>query len=95
MSDQINPIYYRDGGVECIDAMPEYFREWLAKRPHFIQSVNLMMLGFCLGNAFKYRWRAGGKKGEPIDRDLTKAEWYEAFALHLVDASKPDPRGAR
>lgn len=34
-------------------------------------------LGFCLGNAFKYIWRAG-KKGdaEKTVEDLKKARWY-------------------
>lgn len=95
MSDAVNPTHYRAGGVECIDAMPAHFREWLAKRPHFIQSVNLMMVGFCLGNAFKYRWRAGEKAGEPSARDLAKAEWYEAFAAHVLDPANPDPRKLR
>lgn len=31
-------------------------------------------LSFCLGNAFKYVWRAG-KKGDPFV-DLDKAAWY-------------------
>lgn len=36
-----------------------------------IESLNL---GFSLGNAMKYIWRAG-KKGDPI-KDLEKAAWY-------------------
>jgi len=31
-------------------------------------------MGFCLGNAVKYIWRAG-RKGDPIE-DLRKAEYY-------------------
>lgn len=31
-------------------------------------------MGFCLGNAVKYLWRAG-LKGDPI-KDLEKAKWY-------------------
>lgn len=31
-------------------------------------------MGFCIGNAIKYLWRAG-RKGEAIE-DLRKAAWY-------------------
>jgi len=32
-------------------------------------------MGFCLGNAVKYIWRAGIKSDDPIT-DLRKAMWY-------------------
>lgn len=32
-------------------------------------------MGFCLGNAVKYIWRAGLKSENPI-QDLEKARWY-------------------
>lgn len=32
-------------------------------------------MGFCLGNAVKYIWRAGLKGGNPVE-DLRKAAWY-------------------
>ena len=32
-------------------------------------------MGFCLGNATKYIWRAGLKTDNPIE-DLKKARWY-------------------
>ena len=32
-------------------------------------------LGFCVGNAIKYLWRAG-LKGESAVQDLKKARWY-------------------
>ena len=32
-------------------------------------------MGFCLGNAVKYIWRAGLKSDDPIT-DLRKAIWY-------------------
>lgn len=31
-------------------------------------------LGYCLGNAFKYAWRAGQK--DNITQDLEKCQWY-------------------
>ena len=33
-------------------------------------------LDFCLGNAWKYLWRAGTKEGVPVEQDLEKALWY-------------------
>lgn len=33
-------------------------------------------MDFNSGNAFKYVWRAGGKNGQPVRRDLGKALWY-------------------
>lgn len=34
------------------------------------------LLGFNLGNAFKYAWRAGTKPGASLVEDLSKARWY-------------------
>tara|TARA_R110000803_G_scaffold89790_3_gene157074 strand:+ start:25 stop:255 length:231 start_codon:yes stop_codon:yes gene_type:complete len=33
-------------------------------------------MGFCLGNATKYIWRADLKHGDNGIEDLTKAKWY-------------------
>jgi hypothetical protein len=60
MTDQINPNHYKQGGIECIDAIeaaltPEEFR------------------GYCKGNIIKYTWRER-MKGEAIS--LSKAQWY-------------------
>lgn len=60
MPDQINPDHYRQGGIECIDAIeaaltPEEFR------------------GYCKGNIIKYTWRER-YKGETVS--LSKARWY-------------------
>jgi hypothetical protein len=60
MTDQINPDHYKQGGIECIDAIeaaltPEEFR------------------GYCKGNIIKYTWRER-MKGEAIS--LSKAQWY-------------------
>ena len=58
--DLVNaPPHYRQGGIECIDAIraaltPEEFR------------------GFCKGNSMKYLWRERHKGG---DEDLKKAAW--------------------
>ena len=48
-------------------------------------------MGFCLGNAIKYIWRAD-LKADAIE-DLRKARWYldREIALRL-SLTKPDPR---
>jgi hypothetical protein len=59
--DLVNaPPHYRQGGIECIDAIraaltPEEFR------------------GYLKGNSMKYVWREKHKGG---DQDLKKAAWY-------------------
>lgn len=58
--DPVNPAHYKQGGIECIDAIeaaltPEEFR------------------GFCKGNAIKYAWRERHKNSTV---DLQKACWY-------------------
>lgn len=58
--DQINPSHYKQGDVECIDAIkaaltPDEFR------------------GYCKGNIIKYTWRERYKQGKTA---LEKAEWY-------------------
>lgn len=71
--DKINhPSHYQKGGKECIDVMLEV---------HGIQTV----IAFCTGNAFKYRWRAGMKKGESAEVDLKKAKWYEDYRENLIN----------
>jgi hypothetical protein len=60
MSDPTNPDHYKQGSVECIDAIqsaltPEEFR------------------GYLKGNVLKYTWRERMKKG---DEDMAKARWY-------------------
>jgi hypothetical protein len=38
-------------------------------------------MGFCLGNAIKYIWRAGEKDQEKEIEDLEKGAWYLAREL--------------
>lgn len=78
--DQTNPAHYRKGGQEAIDAMRTEYGD-------------AAVYAFCKLNAFKYRWRAGDKVGESREKDLAKADWYEAYANHLIDPEHyPDPR---
>jgi len=61
MSDKINPFHYKQGAVECIDA---------------IESATINLTGIdavCTANAIKYLWRWKEKNG--VD-DLLKAQWY-------------------
>lgn len=57
------PPHYRQGGVECIDAL----RAALGEDGY---------RAFCRGNAIKYLWRAE-HKGNPR-QDAEKAAWYVA-----------------
>ena len=60
-ADPVNsPEHYKQGGIECIDAIraaltPDEFR------------------GYCKGNTIKYVWRERGKGG---DESLAKGAWY-------------------
>lgn len=69
MNDPINPDHYKQGDIECIDAIeaaltPEEFR------------------GYCKGNAIKYLWRMD-HKGDKI-RDSEKASWYLAKLISCL-----------
>lgn len=70
MSDPVNqPPHYRQGGIECIDAIqaaltPEEFR------------------GYCKGNVLKYAWRERHKGGA---ESLKKAQWYLARLLGTME----------
>lgn len=43
-------------------------------------------MDFCIGNAIKYLWRAGGKNDEV--EDLKKAIWYIQRKIDLIDKPK-------
>ena len=59
--DAVNPDHYKQGGVECIDALAA-------------ATVNLSGLdAVCTANAIKYLWRWKQKNGV---EDLKKANWY-------------------
>lgn len=45
-------------------------------------------LGFCLGNAIKYIWRAGARDERTIE-DLRKAVWY--LEREIARLEKPIP----
>lgn len=61
MTDAINPDHYKQGGIECVDAMkasmtPEQFQ------------------GYLKGQVIKYLWRLGLK--DAAVQDARKAAWY-------------------
>lgn len=61
MTDPVNPSHYRQGEVECIDAIasalsPAEFR------------------GYLRGQIIKYTWRLGLKGSAEVDTE--KALWY-------------------
>ena len=61
MKDNINPSHYKQGKVECIDA---------------IESATINKKGLasvCTANVIKYIWRCEDKNGV---EDLKKAKWY-------------------
>jgi hypothetical protein len=41
-----------------------------------IEVIEALGLGYHLGNAMKYLWRAGAKEGNPPEQDIRKAVWY-------------------
>ena len=65
--DNINPMHYRRGGVECIDAI-EAAVEGLTGADAVLA-----------GNVIKYVWRYKDKGGS---EDLKKAGWYLSRLLH-------------
>ena len=69
--DLVNhPSHYETGKFECIDVMEEALGRDVVK-------------GFCIGNAFKYLYRAKRKNG--LD-DLKKAQWYLNRVISMEDA---------
>lgn len=71
LSDAVNPDHYKQGSVECIDALAA-------------ATVNLSGLdAVCTANAIKYLWRWKQKNGV---EDLKKAQWYIDRLIHEASA---------
>jgi hypothetical protein len=60
-SDPVNPSHYKQGEIECIDA--------LAAATADLKGIDAV----CTANAIKYLWRWKQKGGV---EDLKKAHWY-------------------
>ena len=77
MADPINPDHYKQGDVECIEAIKAALGHDGFK-------------AYCRGQVIKYIWRAE-HKGTPID-DYRKAEWYVSRLVEeLTFASNSSP----
>lgn len=61
MKDNINPNHYKQGRIECIDAL-----ESATFNKKGIEAI-------CTANAIKYLWRYESKNGI---EDVKKAKWY-------------------
>jgi hypothetical protein len=58
-------------GTDVVNHPPHY-----RSHPSGIECITIVEhMGFCLGNAIKYIWRAGLKSPSAIE-DLRKARWY-------------------
>jgi len=68
--DYVNPDHYKRGDKEVWEMMVDIWGEEAFKV-------------YCQMNSFKYRMRLGNKPGQPIERDLEKAKWYEQKALEI------------
>jgi hypothetical protein len=74
MKDNINPSHYKQGKVECIDA---------------IESATINKKGIIAtdtGNVIKYLWRCEDKNGK---EDLIKAKWYIEDMIEKWDEYYP------
>lgn len=70
MADVINPSHYRQGKVECIDALES-------------ATVNKTGLeAVCVANVIKYLWRYEAKNGL---EDIRKAQWYLAKLIDYLE----------
>lgn len=72
--DNVNHPEHYQGKHECIDIMLAMFGQKAVK-------------GFCMCNAYKYRFRADKKNGK---EDIAKAEWYENKLIELSGDVKND-----
>ena len=63
----INPSHYKQGTIECYDAIASMLSQEELR-------------GYLRGNSLKYRWRYRQKGGVT---DLEKAGWYEAKLLEM------------
>lgn len=72
MSDKINPSHYKQGKIECIDAI-----EAATAEKKGLQAV-------CTANVIKYIWRCEQKNGL---EDLKKAQWYLNKMIEKYDVA--------
>jgi hypothetical protein len=80
MNDSINPNHYKQGEVECIDAL----KAATVNKPG-IQAV-------CVANIIKYLWRYEAKGGL---NDIYKAQWYLNKLIEEVKHDYTGTQGQR
>ena len=81
MSDAVNhPSHYTSSEAKCR----------VCDEP--IECIDVTQhMGFCLGNAVKYIWRAGLKSEDKTIQDLEKAMWY--IRKHIEKLEEPVYQG--
>lgn len=62
--------YLNSDGKECIEIMRNKYGDDA-------------VFNFCILNVYKYKFRAGNKKGNSYLQDMKKAAWYENYAQKL------------
>lgn len=79
MREQVDhPSHYQKAGrKECIVEMLEKFGP-------------VAVYWFSKLSAFKYRYRAGDKDGNPAEQDEAKAKWYDSKEVEMRKLGAPD-----
>ena len=72
--DTINPGHYKDGEIECIDAM-----EACSTHDEFVGYLRL--------NAMKYIWRMG-RKTDDVGEEVEKSIWYLRKLLTFLESER-------
>lgn len=73
VKDNINPNHYKNGKIECIDAL-----ESATVNKTGIEAV-------CVANIIKYLWRYEDKNGL---EDIRKSEWYLKKLINYLENDK-------
>jgi hypothetical protein len=74
MKDNINPSHYKQGEVECIDAL----------KAATVNKIGIEAV--CVANIIKYLWRYEFKGGI---NDIYKAQWYLNKLIEEVKEDDP------
>lgn len=73
--------------TDMINHPPHY-----TNHPSGVEQIQITEhMGFCLGNAVKYIWRAGEKSEDKLE-DLRKAQWYLNREIRRLEQQQPAPR---
>jgi len=76
-----------DGGKYSSNGSSEHYKkavlEYIDKQERCYGTF--MAYGLCFMQVDKYRDRAGKKEGVPIEKDMVKANWYDACASFLLE----------